>query len=92
MTLRVNYPDSQKQDRLVSKEQIVRDMVGMIRRETWSRSQIESLYQAVVSKLVSKTCSKCLKVKPELDGTFIYPDGDMSKPKRFLCVDCKGLP
>jgi hypothetical protein len=73
---------------LADRDQLVEDLCVLIARLPASSDQIAKLYRAVTGKMISKTCNRCLKLKPVVDGVYQYPGGDLSKPKQFICGDC----
>jgi hypothetical protein len=72
-----------------SRDALIDDLSRLIHRMPMTTEQACILKEAVDSKFVSKTCARCLKVKPEIDGIKMHIDGDLSKPKRFVCKECK---
>jgi len=68
--------------------QHIQHTIEVIRRSHLTTEEILGLYQAVTSRMVNKTCFKCGRLKLEIEGAKVWPDGDMSKPKRFMCKDC----
>ena len=82
---RGNSPTSIK----IKKAEVVDQIISLIRSLPLSAEQVRGIYDAVRDRMVSKTCYKCGKLKLEIAGAQVWPDGDMSKPKRFVCGDCK---
>lgn len=80
---------AEQRDQMISKETFAEKAAELIRGNSWSEVEIRMLYEAIISKMRSKMCFKCAKLKPEMGGALTFPDGDMSKPKRFVCGDCK---
>jgi inhibitor of KinA sporulation pathway (predicted exonuclease) len=80
----VQYGDT----RSVPRDVVVNDMCDLIRRIPLEDEQIRALYDAILTRLISKVCYRCAQLKPVLYGDKIWPDGDMSKPKRFVCKEC----
>ena len=70
----------------------VRDFIekvtALIRSTRMDPVEIKMLYAAITSKMEAKTCYRCLKIKPVIEGEYQLQD-DLSKPKRFVCGDCK---
>jgi hypothetical protein len=80
---------SQPEDIDVSKPDLVKRLVDIIKRAPFEATQLLQLYDAISHRLVSKVCRECGKLGLEIEGRFIYPSGDMSKPKQFICRRCK---
>lgn len=72
-----------------SKDQVVHQICDLIRRMPFTSTQLKEIYDSVSGRLISKTCYYCGKVKLQIEGDLVWVDGDMTKPKRFLCADCK---
>jgi len=83
-------PDILKQEIEVSiqREQLCNDIADLIRKMPLNEKQGRILYDAISGRFKNVTCFRCLKVKCTLSGKYEFPDGDMSKPKRFICGDC----
>lgn len=77
-------------NREVPREQFVADLVRLITTERWSDEELEMIYAAARQKARSKVCFVCGELKPVFGATWLWPDGDMSKPKKFKCADCQG--
>lgn len=73
----------------VERDKLCEDMAALIARIPLNEKQGRILYDAIVGRFQNKTCYKCLRVKCVLGGSFIHPDGDLAKPKRFICGECK---
>ena len=73
----------------VPRKQVIMDMADLIRKMPLESEDIRVLYTAITNRMTHKTCCKCGKLKLETEGELIWLDGDMSKPKRFVCGDCK---
>lgn len=89
MKFNINRPPDVDVEVQRSKEEIVNDMCDLIRRIPLKTDQIRALYDSVSARLISKTCHSCGKFGLEIEGSFIYPGGDLSKPKQFICRRCK---
>lgn len=79
-----------KQPRARSRDEMVVDLVKWIATEKWTDEELKAIYMAARNRFRQKTCYSCGELKPDFGGEFIWPDGDMSKPKRFKCADCIG--
>ena len=66
----------------------VHETAEAMRRMNLSVPEIRLLYDSICSRLVHKNCQKCGRLKLEIEGRMSWTDGDMSKPKRFICKDC----
>src|SRR5262245_44853449 len=88
--IRKNTPELLKKEIevIVNRDKLCQDMADLIRRLPLNEKQGRILYDAISGRFKNITCYKCLKVKCVLSGKHVYPDGDMSKPKRFVCGDC----
>lgn len=86
MEINLKRPDVEVQR---SKDEIVNDMCDLIRRIPLKTDQIRALYDSISARLMSKTCYSCGKLDLEIEGSFTYPSGDLSKPKQFICKRCK---
>src|SRR5262245_18178692 len=73
----------------IEREKLCSDMADLIRRLPLSEKQDKILYDAISARYQHRNCYKCLKLKCVLGGEWVYPDGDLSKPKRFVCGECK---
>jgi hypothetical protein len=69
--------------------QHIQHVIQVVRTTYLTDEEIRGLYSAVTSRMVNKTCSSCGKLKLGIEGSYTYIDGDMSKPKRFVCKECK---
>lgn len=69
-------------------EYLVRKTVEDIRTTNLTDAQIKQLYDAITFKMISKSCFLCCKMGLVIEGTYRHSDGDMSKPKRFICRRC----
>jgi hypothetical protein len=72
----------------VSRDKLCEDIAALIARLPLNEKQGRVLYNAISGRFKNLTCYKCLKVKSVLSGSYVYPNGDMTKPKRFICGDC----
>ena len=72
----------------IERDRLCQDIADLIRRLPLTEQQGRVLYEAISGRYKNKTCFKCLKLRCELGGRYVFPDGDMSKPKRFICEDC----
>lgn len=70
-------------------EKVVEDLAQMLSSMHLTSEQAELLYKVIRNRVRSKTCFICGKLKPSYGGELYWPDGDMGKPKRFKCQDCK---
>lgn len=71
------------------KEQFVKDFCNWFPRQSFSDDQAERIYRVVANKVRQATCGQCLRLKPRSGGVLSHPNGDLSKPKVFVCEDCK---
>jgi hypothetical protein len=76
---------------VVTKQELVDDMADLIQRMPLTDEQILKLYNAVSARLVSKHCALCGKLGLQIEGETRFLDGDMSKPKKFVCRRCKNV-
>lgn len=79
-----------KPDVVVStdRDKLVDDLCIFIRRCPFNVAQGKALLDAITARMKHKTCCSCGRLKPELGGKLTWVDGDMSKPKRFVCGEC----
>jgi hypothetical protein len=80
---------SEKQKMRIHPEVFVKQLKAILPSVPMTTQDMVELRQILANRMINKTCFKCAKVKPEADGIMTYPDGDMSRPKRFVCGDCK---
>lgn len=73
----------------VDKDKVLQDIAKLIRTSPLTSAQIQMLNEAIQSRIKYKTCCNCGKLVPEMAGSLVWLNGDMSKPKRFQCGDCK---
>lgn len=73
----------------VKRRTFVDRIIEAVRSAPFTAEELKELKAAVENRFVSKTCFRCGKIKVVVDGELVWPDGDMSKPKRFVCKDCK---
>lgn len=74
----------------VPREQYIKDLARHVEQDLNEEERLV-LYMALRNKLMSKTCYQCGCMKPIFGGELMWPDGDMSKPKKFKCADCRGV-
>lgn len=72
----------------VSRRGVVNDMADLIARLPLEDAEIVHLYEAICKRMRTSICHVCQKQKPRVEGTLTWPDGDMSKPKKFVCHQC----
>lgn len=80
-----------KAPREVPREEMIKDLGDWLRKENFTDHELAFLYQILRDRFKQKTCYQCGQLKPVFKGELVWPDGDMSKPKRFVCADCKGV-
>src|SRR5262245_22321221 len=83
-------PDILRPDVTVSVQrgQLCKDIADLISRLPLTEEQGKVIFDAISARFKHKNCYRCLKLKCILGGKYVYPDGDMTKPKRFMCGDC----
>lgn len=69
-------------------DDIVRMICDAIRQTNLSDEQVKTIHIAAEQRLRAVTCFVCGKLKPQMLGTYQFIDGDLSKPKRFVCKQC----
>lgn len=87
-TQRAEQPAPIRED-LKGLQKMVAQMVEIIEQMPLTAEDVRAVYKAITGRMINKTCYFCGHLKPEVEGEMRWPDGDMSKPKRFLCKDCK---
>ena len=70
------------------KAELVAQMIKQIRSIGLTSDEVLGLYTAITGRMKWKTCAICLKAKLEIEGKMIFLNGDLSRPKRFVCKDC----
>jgi hypothetical protein len=71
------------------RQKLVEDIAALLDRLPMNKEQVALIYEAICRRMISKVCYKCARLRPMIDGVYIWHDGDMSKPKRFVCGECK---
>lgn len=85
-----NQINQRAREKGIPRGQFILDLMGILRTYNFTDDEIEQLYKTLRNRVRVTTCYKCVTLKPRLDGEMVWPDGDMSKPKRFICSECKG--
>lgn len=75
----------------VPREKTIKDLGEYLRTEKFDEFELNFLHQILRDRCRQKTCYDCGKLQPTFKGELLWPDGDMSKPKRFRCADCRGV-
>ena len=75
----------------VPREKMIQELGDWLRRENFDEQELNFLYQVLRNRFRQKNCYLCGKLKETFKGVLEWPDGDMSKPKKFVCADCKGI-
>lgn len=69
-------------------EHPTKQVLDYIRRAPLKAEEMQAIYSAITNRLGHKTCSKCGKIRIAIEGELRWMDGDMSKPKQFVCSLC----
>lgn len=70
------------------KQELLAEMIRQIKKMPLNHDEVIGLYTAITGRMVWKRCSVCLKARLELEGQMVFPHGDLSRPKQFVCKDC----
>jgi hypothetical protein len=86
-----DYPEITNADVPISdvRDSLISDICALIARLPMTEVQGKALYDAVTGRYQHRTCFKCLKLKCILNGSYIYPGGNLGGQKRFICGECK---
>ena len=71
------------------KQELLDQMIRHIKTMPLTAEDTLALYNAIVGRMVYKRCHICLKPGLEIEGAKVFPNGDLSKPKVFVCKGCK---
>lgn len=87
------FPDVGNPDVKISmdRQKLVEDIALLMRKLPMNTEQVKLVYEAITARMKSKSCYVCARLKPVLGGELKWVDGDMSKPKRWVCEDCGAL-
>lgn len=72
----------------MSRRELVDQMIKHIKSIALDPEEVKALYSAITGRMIWRRCSVCLKTKLEIEGKMVFKDGDLSKPKQFICKDC----
>lgn len=72
-----------------NRDKWVEDFCSWFRGISLSDEQAAKIYDVVSAKLRHAVCGRCLRSKPRRHGIIAHATSDLSKPKVFVCEDCK---
>lgn len=78
-----------KAEKQVPQEQVVKDLIDLLKAMPLSEAQVEELYVVISNRATHKICGKCNRLRVTFGGKWeIHHSLDLSKPKTFVCKEC----
>jgi hypothetical protein len=74
----------------IPQAQIIDDFIELLQAMPLTDEQVERLYKTICGRARHRVCARCKKLRITIDGNWeIHPSLDITKPKTFICKECK---